>query len=294
MSTNRSGKERRALGKGLGALIPGAGVAVSSAANRDYFICPIERIHPQPDQPRQTIGKDRLRGLVDSIREQGIIQPIVVRRRDPEDGFELIAGERRWQAAQLAGLKELPVFVKEATSAEAFEMALVENIQREDLNPMEEAEALRRLIEEHGYTQAEVAARIGRDRSTVANSLRLLGLPPEVRSMVIDGSLTEGHARAILQASGKTRMTALARSAVTRGFSVREIERRARTQSVKRKTDKDAQNDTGNADLRSLVERLQRALGTRVKVIDHKGSGRLEINYKSYEELDTILSKILR
>ncbi len=292
--SSRSAKGRRALGKGLGALIPGAGSSTTAAARKEYLVCPIEQIYPQPDQPRQRIDETMLKGLVDSIREQGVIQPLVVRRRTSGEGFELIAGERRWRASQLAGLKELPVFVKEATSTEAFEMALVENIQREDLNPMEEAEAFRRLIDEHGYTQVQVATRIGRDRSTIANSLRLLGLPPEVRSMVVEGSLTEGHARAILQAAGKAKMTALARAAVSRGYSVRETERRARAQSGEKKPAKSTAPRAESPDTRALVERLQRSLGARVKLIDSKGKGRLEISYTSYDELDRILSKILR
>ncbi len=292
--SKKSQKGRRALGKGLGALIPGAGTSNDATASREYLVCNIERIHPQPGQPRQTIDESALKGLVESIREQGVIQPLAVRRRSRGDGFELIAGERRWRASQLAGLKELPVFIKEATTAEAFEMALVENIQREDLNPIEEAEALERLIDEHGYTQVEVASRIGRDRSTVANSLRLLRLPPEVRMMVIEGSLTEGHARAILQATGKAGMKALAKTAVARGLSVRETERRARSLSTGKKTNKVKPGSGQSKETRSLIERLQRALGSRVNLVDRKGKGRLEITYTSYEELDRILEKILK
>ena len=290
----RNKKGRRALGKGLGALIPGAGNK-SSGAGRDYMLCPVERIHPQPGQPRQLIDEEALEGLVDSIREQGVIQPLVVRRRPRGDGYELIAGERRWRAAQLAGLKELPIFVKEASSIEAFEMALVENIQREDLNPLEEAEAFKRLIDEHGYSQTELATRVGRDRSTVANSLRLLGLPPEVRALVNEGTLTEGHARAILQAGAKKKMTALARLAADQSLSVRETERRARALAGGGKGGgKKAPSKRQSANVAALVDRLQRALGAKVKIIDRKGKGRLEISYTSYAELDRILEKILR
>jgi len=286
---------RRALGKGLEALIPGAGSAARPAiAPREYFQCPVDRIQPDPDQPRRKFDPAALNELVESIRGQGVIQPLIVRRL--RDGYVLIAGERRWRAAQLAGLKEVPVVIKDATDKEAFEMALVENLQREDLNPIEEAEAYKRLIEEHGYTQVEVAERIGRDRSTVSNSLRLLGLPTEVRGMVLDGELTEGHARALLQAGSAQAITSLAKKVAARGLSVREAERAARTVSsgasgkgkaVPAKPEKSAQ-------VRTLTERLQRALGAKVVIADRRGKGRLEIHYTSYEELDAILDKILR
>jgi ParB family chromosome partitioning protein len=272
--------------------------AASSAAgddhsNRDFFTCPIDRIHPRSDQPRQHFKEESLRGLVESIREQGVIQPVIVRRRTNGDGYELIAGERRWKAAQLAGLKELQVVLKEASTADALEMALVENIQREDLNPIEEAEAFKRLIEEHSYTQAELAKRIGRDRSTVANSLRLLGLPAEIRGMVISGVLTEGHARAILQAHSNADMVSLARLAASNDLSVRETERRSRKTSSKKGGSK-TRAATASPEVRSLVERLQRTLGAKVKIVDGQGKGRVEIAYTSYDELDRILDKILK
>ncbi len=291
----RGTKRRQALGKGLSALIPDA--ASSSArdaqSKRNFFACPIDRIHPRPDQPRQFFKEDALHGLVESIREQGVIQPVIVRRRTNGDGYELIAGERRWKAAQLAGLKELYVVLKEASTANALEMALVENIQREDLNPIEEAEAFKRLIEEHSYTQAELAKRIGRDRSTIANSLRLLGLPNEVRGMVINDTLTEGHARAVLQTNSATRMVSLARLVAAKSLSVRETERRARATSSQSEGGKN-KSPAASPEVRSLVERLQRALGARVKIVDRKGKGRLEIAYTSFDELDRILDKILK
>lgn len=288
---DKQNKGRRALGKGLGALIPGAGTAPSTAASREYFHCPIERIHPQPGQPRKYFDDEQLAGLVASIKEQGVIQPALVRRRDGGDGYELIAGERRWRAAQLAGLKELPVVIKEANPTAAFEMALVENIQRQDLNPIEEAEAIKRLIDEHGYTQDEVATRIGRQRVTVTNCLRLLGLPPEVRVMVVEGELSEGHARAILQCTTPQKMIALARAIKSQKLSVRDTERRARTQSG---TKSDPPSGEKSPEVKALVEKLQRALGARVDIKDNKGKGKVEITYTSYDELDGILDCILR
>ena len=291
--TAKQTKGRKALGKGLGALIPGAGSSASAApVNRGYMLCPIERIFPQSGQPRQHFGEAQLEGLVASIREQGVIQPAIVRRREKGDGYELIAGERRWRAAQLAGLKELPVVVKDVDPLDAFEMALVENIQREDLNPIEEAEAIKRLIDEHGYTQEEVAARIGRQRVTVTNCLRLLGLPDVVRAMVIEGSLSEGHARALLQAPSPVRMTALARMIKAKGLSVRETERRARAEAAPKKSA--AESKEKSPEVISLIEKLQRSLGARVDIKDTKGKGRIEITYTSYDELDGILNRIFR
>ncbi len=288
----KAGKGRRALGKGLGALIPGAGNTSSPPPSREYITCPIEQIHPQPGQPRKYFDEDQLEGLVESVREQGVIQPPLVRRREGKDGFELIAGERRWRAAQLAGLKELPVVIKDVSPLEAFEMALVENIQRQDLNPIEEAEAIKRLIDEHELTQDEVATRIGRQRVTVTNCLRLLGLPNEVRRMVIEGALTEGHARAILQASSETKMVALARMVKAKGLSVRETERRARAESGLGKAAQ--KGEEKSVEVRSLIEKLQRTLGARIDIKDKKGKGRIEIAYTSYDELDSILNRIFR
>ncbi|MFO8073554.1 MAG: ParB/RepB/Spo0J family partition protein [Polyangia bacterium] len=288
------GKGRRALGKGLGALIPGAGAQGSGSGRREFFVCPVDRIHPREKQPRRTFDKAALEELVASIREQGVIQPLVVRRLG--DGYELIAGERRWRAAQLAGLIDVPVVIKDVSDVEAFEMALVENLQREDLNPIEEAEAYSRLLEEHGYGQSELASRIGRDRSTVSNSLRLLKLPREARRLVAESRLSEGHARALLQAGSAGAINALARRAAEQGWSVRETERRARAREGSRSSKNKTKKGAGEVSpqVRALTAKLERALGARVRIADRKGEGRLEILYTSYEELDGILDKILR
>jgi ParB family chromosome partitioning protein len=254
--------------------------------------CPIERIHPRADQPRQRIEEEALQGLADSIKEQGIIQPPVVRKRDNGDGYELIAGERRWRAAQIAGLKEIPVVIREVDSAEAYELALVENVQRQDLNPIEEAEALQHLIDNNGYSQTELATRIGRDRSTVANSLRLLGLPSEVRAMVVEGQLSEGHGRALLQASTPAKMVSLGREAIAKAWSVRETERAARAASTESKTSASSPKNN-SPEIKALEEKLQRTFGAKVNVIDRKGKGRIEIAYTSYEELDGLLNRFL-
>ncbi len=294
MTARTKGTQRRALGKGLGALIPGAGSGPGKGAgSRDYFLCPVDLIVPQPDQPRKHFDKDLLDQLAANIREEGLIQPLVVRKIQG-GSYELIAGERRWRAAMMAGLKELPVVIKDVNQDKAFELALVENLQREDLNPIEEAVAFRRLIDDHGHSQAEVAARIGRDRSSISNSLRLLKLPNEVKAMVLDGNLSEGHARALLQAGSVKAIIALARTVVARGLSVRETERQARALALGSDKTKKASSPRLSPQVRNLRDQLQRELGARVKIVDVKGKGRLEITYTSYEELDGILDKILK
>jgi len=289
--------KRRALGKGLDALIPGASASMERSGDqgpREFIRCPINRVKPDPNQPRRNFDKEALDDLVISIREQGIIQPLIVRRVG--DNYELIAGERRWRAAQLAGLKEVPLVIKDVTEGQAFEMALVENIQREDLNPIEEAEAINRLLTEHNYTQAELSERIGRNRSTISNSLRLLGLPLEVKQMVLNREMTEGHARAILQAGKENDMVSLAKMVVAKQLSVRATEGQARSLAKGKDLAKKAAKTVNekSPQVKNLIERLQAALGARVDIVDRAGKGKLEIAYTSYEELDGILDRILR
>src|ERR1041384_3715172 len=183
---------RPALGRGLGALIPGG----SPAERKGVIQLGIEEIRPQRGQPRRHFDEAHINELAESIRSKGILLPLIVRRA--ETGYILVAGERRWRAAQKAGLRELPAMVREVSEKEAFELALIENIQREDLNPIEEAEAYKRLVEEHGLTQGDVAARVGKDRSTVTNALRLLRLPEAIKQAIVAGELSMGHARALL------------------------------------------------------------------------------------------------
>jgi len=205
---------RRALGRGLDALLPAPQAAASSGAgggDKSVFLCPIEKIAPQSGQPRQHFDEQELQELVLSITEHGIIEPLVVRRAVPgADKFTLIAGERRWRAAQRAGLKDVLVVVKDVSPKDAFELALVENIQRADLNPLEVAEAFDRLLREHGYTHQSLAERVGKDRTTIVNALRLLKLPQRIRSLVISRELSEGHARALLGAPTDKAMAEIA------------------------------------------------------------------------------------
>jgi ParB family chromosome partitioning protein len=289
-------EKRRALGRGLDALLPEA-TAVISGSKEQVFNCPIERLVPQKGQPRQHFDDARLEELAQSIREHGVLEPLIVRRAAGDvtqtagmDRYEIIAGERRWRAAQRAGLHELLVVVKDVTPKDTFELAIIENIQREDLNPLELAEALDRLIRDHGYTQEVLASRIGKDRTTIANSLRLLKLPPSVRLMVIEGALSEGHARALLGASPDA-IEKLAERVARTGLSVRETERLVR--SVKTGKEKDGPTKK-SASVRDLEERLARHLGTRVEIADQSGKGAIEIRYGSLDELDRILDVILK
>jgi ParB family chromosome partitioning protein len=293
-----SGGKRQALGRGLAALIPGASESDSEAAARTpagsgLRMLDIESIHPSTKQPRKHFDDGRLDELAESIRSQGIIQPLVVRMR-AGGGYELVAGERRWRAAQRAGLHQVPAVVREVAESQAFEMALVENLQREDLNPIEEAEGYQRLVAEFGYTQESLSARVGKDRSTVANALRLLKLPPAVRGMVIEGRLNMGHARALLGLESDPAIERLARQAASRGLSVRQVE--ALVKRERESGDRPPQQPApASTAARDLVHRLEQALAARVKLVESSPkSGRLEIYYASLDELDAVLAKILR
>jgi ParB family chromosome partitioning protein len=290
--------KRQALGRGLAALIPNANEVVSETGERaptgsGLRMLDIENIHPSTKQPRKHFDDSRLDELAESIRSQGVIQPLVVRVREG-GGFELVAGERRWRAAQRAGLHQSPAVVREVAESQAFEMALVENLQREDLNPIEEAEGYQRLVAEFGYTQESLSLRVGKDRSTVANALRLLKLPPSVRTMVIDGRLNMGHARALLGMESDPVIERLARQAASRGLSVRQVE--AMVKRERENGNRPAQQPAPvSSAARDLVHRLEQALTVRVKLAESSPkSGRLEIYYTSLDELDAVLAKILR
>jgi ParB family chromosome partitioning protein len=290
-------EKRKALGRGLAALLPGAAPPAPAPETRaparpgdGLRTVAIEEVHPSPSQPRKSFDDARLGELAESIRAQGIIQPLVVRARDA-GGYELIAGERRWRAAQRAGLHEVPVVIREIAAQRAFEMALVENLQREDLNPIEEAEGYQRLVAEYGYTQESLAARVGKERSTVANSLRLLKLPAGVRGMVVGGQLGMGHARALLGLEAEEAILRLARQTVARDLSVRAVETLVRKEREPAKTEAPPRQSSA---ARDLTERLQRALGTKVRLVeDGPGRGHIEVHYASLDQLDAVLAKIL-
>jgi len=278
--------KRPALGRGLGALIPGG----SPSERKGVMNLGIEEIRPDRSQPRRHFDEAHIEELAESIRSKGVLLPLIVRR--DSEGYVLVAGERRWRAAQKAGLRELPVMVREVTGKEAFEIALIENIQREDLNPIEEAGAYRRLIEEHGLTQEELAARVGKDRSTVANALRLLRLPEPIQRAVVSGELSMGHARALLAIHDEGDLRKAAEKVIAEALSVRAVESLVQRLKSKRQPQRRRDGD-GGAQLRHLVEKLQRKLSVKVQLKDKGGSGTLEIRYGSLAELDRVLAAIL-
>ncbi len=283
---------KRALGRGLSALIPQASVPIQGDLPPSTGIVRIavEQIVRDPGQPRKTFDEAKLRELAESIRTQGVIQPVLVRPEGSE--FRLIAGERRWRAAQLAGLHEVPAVVRDVTPAEAFELALVENLQRTDLNPLEEAEGYRRLVQEFGLTQEQVGERVGRDRASVANALRLLQLPDAVKELLASGALGMGHARALLGMASGAELVKTAERIAREQLSVRETERIVRT--ARAPASAPARKPAGSAAARAVVEDLQRRLGTKVRLEDRGGKGTLEIDFFSYEDLERILALLRR
>ncbi len=286
-----SGEKRRALGRGLDALLPAA--PTPTYGDKSMFLCPLERIVPQKGQPRQHVDPTALDELTQSIRDHGLIEPLVVRRTTTADSFEIIAGERRWRALQKAGVHDALVVVKDVTPSQAFELALIENVQREDLNPVELAEALDRLLKEHGYTQEALAARLGKDRTTITNSLRLLRLPPLVRSKVIVGELTEGHARALLGAADSGRIEALAEKVVRGRLSVRATEALVRAAMKPKSKEEDPKGEAKSAAVRDLEAKLTVALGTKVEVRDTGNRGEIAIPYLDLDHLDRLLERLL-
>ncbi len=292
-------QKRQALGKGLGALIPQKRTSKGDGDRRSGTLnVSIEDVRPNRNQPRKAFDDAALGELAESIREHGLMQPILVRQRG--QNFEIIAGERRWRACQKAGLKEIAVIVKDLADNEVFEWALIENIQREDLNPIEEAEAYRRLLENTGMTQEQLALRVSKDRSTITNSLRLLKLPDDVRRQVIAGALSMGHARALLALESADEMVKMARDVVKRGLSVREVERAVRAVRKKSSADgADAQPPDpfghvpgGEAAATRASEELTRVLGAKVRILPSGPRGKIEIDYSSAEELIRLVEQI--
>ena len=279
---------RRRLGRGLDGLLPAVPPASERSARNSAAI---EDLHPGRMQPRVRMDPAGLAELAASIREHGVLEPILVRKR-PSGGFEIIAGERRWRAAQQAGLKEVPIFQHDLGDEAAFEAALVENLQREDLNAMETARAFQRLADDYGYTQETIATKVGKERSTIANSLRLLKLPKDVMDLIENGDLSEGHGRALLSAPSVASMKKLAHNAVSKGWSVREAERQARR--LARDDASPAPQKAGKStNVRDLESRLSRALGSSTKIHESgKERGQVRISYSSFDELDRLIGKL--
>lgn len=270
--------KRKVLGRGLSALLPG-----SEEREIEFLRIPVDRIRAGPQQPRHTFSSAELAELVESVREKGVLQPVLV--RPTESGYELVAGERRLRAAQAAGVETVPAILKKLSDRESLEAALVENVQREDLNAIDLARAYHRLGQEFSLSQEEIARRVGKDRATVANTVRLLKLPEEVRQAVVDGRLSAGHARALLQAP-PDRLPSIFGKTLRRGLSVREVERLCRPGTTERADRKSPRQDPHLAD---LEERLSRRGGTRVRIRGTSRKGRIEIAYFSEGEFSRLV-----
>ncbi len=293
---------RRGLGRGLSALLgeQAAEVALDDAAapapalpQGGSNMVPIELLHANPDQPRKTFGEDELEELAHSIRRRGVIQPLLARPSPVRPGeYEIVAGERRWRAAQRAGLRELPAVIRALDDSEVLQIAIVENVQRADLNAVEEALAYRALIDQYGHTQEDVAEAVGKSRSHVANTMRLLGLPAEVRDHVLHGRLTAGHARALATTGDPS---ALARRVIDGGLNVRDTEALARKTTGADAAPRVPSPERGkDADTLALESDLAEMLGLKVQIVDRGGVGELRVSYASLEQLDEVCRRLSR
>jgi len=278
---------RKALGRGLSALFTETG-----SIDQDLIEIGIEQIDPNEVQPRQVFRQEKLEELAASLKANGVIQPVVVRRRG--DRFQLIAGERRWRAAQLAGLHKIPAIVKEVSDAGILELSLIENLQREDLNPIEEAGAYRNLIDKLGYTQEQLAQRVGRDRSSIANSLRLLKLPAAIQALVEEQKLSMGHARALISLGSPAEQEALAKRIVLKGLSVRDAERLAKLPAKALSTEsRKPQRRPVDPNVNAAELRLKRKLGAPVKINVTKRGGSILIKFSTMDDLTRIFDLLV-
>ncbi|HYF82261.1 MAG TPA: ParB/RepB/Spo0J family partition protein [Clostridia bacterium] len=272
---------KRGLGKGLGALIPENEEKIQNA----IIELKITDVEPNENQPRKAFDDQALTDLSESIKEHGVVQPIIVRQVG--SGYQIIAGERRWRASRLAEKKTIPAIVKDCSNLEVMELALIENLQREDLNSIEEALAYKSLIEEYSMTQDEIAKQIGKSRPAIANSLRLLQLPQNIKSMIAEGKISQGHARALLAIEGEKKQLEMAEKIISQQLNVRQIEKLAQETKHKEKTD--TPPDKYQLEINQLEEKLKASLGTKVTIQHKRNRGRIEIEYYSNEELDRIV-----
>ncbi len=289
---------RKALGRGLGALI-GSDAAPAPSQKSPFPVSgggegvqevPVERVEPSSLQPRKTFQPEQLAELSESIREQGIIQPLIVRANG--DKLELIAGERRWRAAQAAGLKTVPVIVRKVSDHEVLEMALVENLQRADLNPIEEAEGYALLGDKYQLTQEEIAKRVGKSRAAVANALRLRSLSPDVLGLVKQNRLSVGHAKVLLSLPAGSQQEAAAREVIKKELSVRQTEQLLKSLQKGKSTTKKKTRKSAQADWRDLEQQLQRVVGTKVRLVGNAEKGKIEIEYYNGSELERVLTTL--
>ncbi|MBV9158906.1 MAG: ParB/RepB/Spo0J family partition protein [Acidobacteriaceae bacterium] len=300
---------RRALGRGLSALLPPKPAPAEPTSEpvpsgrsdvpehfEQFQSIPLDQIERNTEQPRDSFDLEKLEELAQSIRANGLIQPITVRKLGPGK-YTLIAGERRWRAARMAGLPEIPALVRSAENEQLLELALIENLQREDLNPIETAAAFQRLMAEHGLTHEQIAERTGKDRSTVTNFLRLLKLSPFVRNALASGNITFGHARALLNISDADAQLAACDRLIRDGLSVRQTERYVKqlTETPPGRPEKQSEPTTSDPNIKAALDEMARALGTRVRMVaKSETSGRLEIEYYSQDDLDRIYSVIVK
>ncbi len=281
-----SNRKKMALGRGLDALIPDTESFENSS--KEYFQCDIELIRPNRFQPRLLFPEDELEELSSSIKKQGIIQPLLVKKNN--SGYELITGERRLRAAKMAGLNRVPVIIKSISDSEMLEMSIVENIQRENLNPIEEAEAYNRLATEFNLTQDQVARRVGKSRPAVANFLRLLQLPEQIKASIMDGTLSMGHARALLGAETSAQQRAVWQVVVSKGLSVRETENLVKRLKSKKKTPKNSPSSSEKIYLSALADELSLQFGTKVQIKRNGQKGKVEIQFYNDDDLDRLIS----
>ncbi len=280
---------RKALGRGLSALL-----SDSLPQGDELLEVDIDLIEPNPDQPRLSFDEKGIEELAQSIRMNGLVQPILLRRASA-GRYQIVAGERRWRAAQRAGLHKVNAVIREIPDSKLLELALIENIQRQELNPIEEAQAYQKLIRDLGLTQDEVAHRVGKDRSSIANTLRLLKLPAAIQKMVENGELTMGHARALLSLESADDQLKLAREIVGRNLTVRETEQAVRNTGATGRRIRESSTPGGNdANIRAAELKLKRYLGTQVKIQLGQNGGRIEVGFGSMSELDRIYSIIMR
>jgi len=289
--TSASGPVRRkkvALGRGLGALIPE--IEQADEHPKDFFYCDITLIRPNRFQPRLQYPEDELDELSQSIKAQGILQPLLVRETD--DAYELIAGERRLRAAKKAGLAQVPAIIKRISESKLLELSIVENIQRANFNPIEESEAYHRLITEFKLTQDEAATRVGKSRSAIANFLRLRQLPDQIKASILDASLTMGHARALLGIENPTQQLAAWRAVIRKGLSVRETENLIRSLKDEKKKPKGANKSSEDRYLMDLADDLSRHFGTKIRIKKRGQKGKVEIEFYSNDDLDRLIERL--
>jgi ParB family chromosome partitioning protein len=284
---NAVAAKKGGLGSGLGALFGDSEPAKQESTESTL---PISRVEPRSDQPRSRFDEEALAELTESIRQHGLIQPITVRKID-RDYYQIIAGERRWRAARAAGLTEVPVRIIEADDRRAMELALVENLQREDLNPIEEAKGYRTLMEEYGLTQEDAAAAVGKSRPAVANALRLLGLSAETQQLVADGTLSAGHARALLPIRDEARMKEAARTVIDKHLSVRQTEALA-ARLVKPQSPGTRTAPASVDYVRALERELENALGRKVRLVEGQNKGRIELEYYGAEDREKLIDNL--